>query len=57
MAELLRPVLLSLMLGLLEAVRHAGERPGVRWAMRAPAGCALERPERCWFWGESALAN
>lgn len=58
---LLRPMILSVMLALLEAVRQAedpaAERPSARWTMRVPVENPLDHPERCWFWGESSLAN
>lgn len=54
-------MMLSLMLGLVEAMRQAErsnrERPSVRWAMRTPVDSPLSRPERCWFWGASPLAS
>ncbi|MCB9185071.1 MAG: hypothetical protein H6591_14270 [Flavobacteriales bacterium] len=57
----LRPFILSVMLALLEAVRQAedpaAERPSARWTMRVPLEDPLRHPERCWFWGQSALAN
>lgn len=59
--SMLRPLILTVMLALLEAVRQADdpavERPSVRWAQRVPVRHALDQPERCWFWGESAMAN
>ncbi len=61
MGRALRPVLLSLMLGLLEAMRRAEDplaAPLVRqWAMRTPLETPPEHPERCWFWLGSPLAN
>ncbi|MBK9148350.1 MAG: hypothetical protein IPM12_11120 [Flavobacteriales bacterium] len=61
MKALLRTLLLSLMLGLLEAMRRLessdGDRFEARWVMRVPLPSPLDRPERCWFWGGSALAN
>lgn len=61
MPAVLRPLLLSLMLGLLEAIRQVDrrehDRPAARWVMQAPVDTALAHPERCWFWGDSPLAN
>lgn len=61
MREAVRTVLLSFMLGLSDAMRRAGApwAPPMsrRWTLRAPMDGALAHPERCWFWGESPLAN
>lgn len=61
MRNALQSLLLSLMLGLLEAMRTAedpaAERLSVRWVMRAPEAGPLTHPERCWFWGDSSLLN
>ena len=61
MRNAFRPILLSLMLGLLDAMRRA-ESPlaspfGHHWIMRAPMSTALVRPARCWFWEQSPTAN
>jgi len=61
MGRLLRPLFLSLLLGLLEAMRTLDKqevgRPAVRWAVRVPLDAGLAQPARCWFWGESPMAN
>lgn len=61
MRRLLRPLFLSLLLGVLEAMRtldrqEAG-RHAVRWTMRVPIDAGLAQPARCWFWGRSPMAN
>lgn len=61
MPRALRPLLMSLMLGLAEAMRLADAqgpaRPAARWVMRLPAESPLDRVGRCWLWGQSPLAN
>ncbi|HRD52488.1 MAG TPA: hypothetical protein PKY96_07560 [Flavobacteriales bacterium] len=61
MGTVLRPLLLSLMLGLLEAIRQVdrrdSDRPNARWVLRVPLDSPSAHPERCWYWGESSLAN
>lgn len=59
--KLIRPLLLSVLLGLLEAMRRA-EDPlaaplGRQWNLRAPLHGELDAPARCWFWAHSPLAN
>ncbi|MBK8227225.1 MAG: hypothetical protein IPK70_08615 [Flavobacteriales bacterium] len=59
MKPFLRSLLLSLMLGILEAMREVeaieADRLDARWVMRMPS--PLDHPERCWFWNGSSLAN
>jgi len=54
-------MLLSLMLGLIEAMKRAersqGNGASYHWAIRVPLDARLAHPERCWLWGESPLAN
>jgi hypothetical protein len=61
MMPFLRSLLLSLMLGILEGMRQVeareADRFDARWVMRVPMPTPLDHPERCWFWGESALSN
>lgn len=61
MLEPIRPLLLSAMLGLLQAMRQAeqndADRQTVRWVLRMPLDSPLSHPERCWFWGKSPLSS